>query len=197
MTNLKAWRLRKRATLSEAASLGAGHNPDGDFPDKELVGTIKTIEKALIEVAESAPDELDADVSWVEAISFDFEDESGIDPYKTTVDTKKVARWFKQAGMNHDFAVLEPEVAREDFLDPDHLRFAPELALAVHAWRGLLERDVGPGGVLKAIENWVREHPEVWQGKGSLGNDATGRIAKVANWNKVGGATPTPSVKKP
>ena len=80
----------------------------------------------------------------------------------------------------------------DDFMDPDHDHFAPELDLAVKAWRALSSVRKTPGGVTTAIRKWLDANPQAWMGDGDqASNECKERIKTVVNWNKRGGPDKT------
>lgn len=110
---------------------------------------------------------------------------------KSTVDAEDLRAWLKSRGFSNGFFLRDNSASSDDFMDSDHDHFAPELALAVKAWRALSSTQKNRGGVIATIEKWIDDHPEEWGPLNCAGTDPKKRIATVANWNKVGGASRT------
>lgn len=111
---------------------------------------------------------------------------------ETTVATDNLRAWMESKGRTPAFFFPPKDtVAQDDFMDPNHDHFAPELALAVKAWRALASVQKTPGGVRATIEKWIEANPNEWGPLDCSGTDPKARIATVANWNKGGGASRT------
>ncbi|WP_374292898.1 hypothetical protein [Paenirhodobacter enshiensis] len=117
----------------------------------------------------------------------------------TTVDVPDLRKWLASRGHATGFffpsKASPSEASPDDFMDPDHDHYAPELALAVKAWRALASTQKMKGGVKATLEKWLLEHPEEWgplavtgDGKKNNGADLRERLTTVANWNKGGGS---------
>lgn len=75
----------------------------------------------------------------------------------------------------------------QPYLDPHHMHYANELAVAVKAWLALYSK----GGRYKPGRGHINQIKEVMDGTG-LSGEAIKRIAKVVNPNKDGGSPVTP-----
>ncbi|WP_298928114.1 hypothetical protein [uncultured Ramlibacter sp.] len=74
-----------------------------------------------------------------------------------------------------------------DYLRPDHPRYTPKLAAAVHAWEAVTEPL--PGSTTKqSLEKWLTENASRFD----LSGKAIGECAAVSNWMTKGGAPKTP-----
>jgi len=117
---------------------------------------------------------------------------------RTYVNVEDVKKWLRQRGFTKGFfftsTAVEPysstlnAVESDDFTDQSHEHFAPELVLAVAAWRALAQTQKFPRGPKAAICAWIEGHPEEWRGEGALSSATKDRIATLVNWNKSGGA---------
>lgn len=112
---------------------------------------------------------------------------------KSTVKADDIRAWLRSKGACDGFFVNmddPPQSAEaEDFMDPNHERFAPELALAVAAWRGVLNQRKIKTGTKAALEAWIKANTKAWQGGGDEPSPtAIERITTVANWRRTGGA---------
>ena len=67
--------------------------------------------------------------------------------------------------------------------DPKSTTYPIELELACQAWRAVSSTN-GKGTPKERITKWLKDNTD-------LSNSAIGRISIVANWKKLGGATPT------
>lgn len=112
----------------------------------------------------------------------------------TSVDVVALRAWLQSRGLSTGF--FFPTQSAEDlndFMNPDHDHFAPELDLAVKAWRALSSVRKTPGGATAAIRAWLDANPEAWAGDGAVSNECKERIKVVVNWNKRGGPDKTGS----
>lgn len=107
------------------------------------------------------------------------------------LDVGEIKAWLSAKGFRSGFFFPKTEAEPDDFMDPSHEHFAPELALAVAAWRALAQTQKHSRGPKASIETWISSNPAAWQGGAELSTSAKERIATVANWNRTGGATPT------
>ena len=109
----------------------------------------------------------------------------------SSVDVEDLRNWLKSRGNTSGFFFsVKVAVEPHDFMNPNHEQFAPELALAVKAWRAFssitLQR-----GVLAALESWIEKHPEEWGPIKAISKEQKTRITTIVNWNKKGGASRT------
>lgn len=112
---------------------------------------------------------------------------------KTVVEVESVRRWLRSKGAADGFFVTALGENFEghceaSFADPSHEHFAPELALAVLAWRALASEQKFVRGPKAAIEAWIDANPDAWLGEGRLSVSAKERITTLVNWKKTGGA---------
>lgn len=103
------------------------------------------------------------------------------------LDVDDLKAWLRSRGVTTGFFFAKAEAAPADFLDPEHERFAPELALAVSAWTGLADQPSFKRGVKAAIEAWIAANPDAWRGDEPASDSAKERIATVVNWKPKGG----------
>lgn len=113
---------------------------------------------------------------------------------RSTIDVEDLKAWLRSRG-HHTGFFFPPEEPRdagtESIVDPSHDHFAPELALAVSAWRALEHKSGFARGSKAAIEGWIDANPEAWLGGSDLSANAKDRIVTVVNWRKSGGAPST------
>lgn len=111
--------------------------------------------------------------------------------HETTVDVEDVRYWFAERGVHPPF--FFPNGIAEGFRNRQHPRYSPKLACAVAAWEAI-EKPQPNKSVKQSLEAWVVSNG-VNFGMGGDDNTVTqtaaGEVAKVANWNPKGGATPT------
>lgn len=112
----------------------------------------------------------------------------------TTIEVEALKAWLRSRGFTEGFFFPANETSPEDpasFMDPSHEHFAPELALAVSAWRALASEQRFVRGPKSAIESWIERNPDAWKGDGELSISAKERISVLVNWKKNGGAPST------
>lgn len=112
---------------------------------------------------------------------------------RTSVDVEDLKAWLRSRGFRDGFFVSDTDAekdedSREAFMDIKHDHFAPELAMAVSAWRALEGQSVFKRSPKASIERWIDENPDAWQGPAELGTTAKERIVTLVNWKKEGGA---------
>ena len=109
----------------------------------------------------------------------------------TTVEVDELKSWFLARGVAPHF--FFPEGVAESFRDRSHPRFSPKLATALAAWEAVRKPSKNKS-VKQSLVDWI-----ISNGVGyGLGNadgvvtpTAADEIAKIANWQTSGGATPT------
>jgi len=145
-----------------------------------------------------------------------------IDVSATRLTRKSLYDWYKRKGLMPDTAhsqqvahrkgmvidalPVEPQIVTATtsapllpppYLDPHNPLSPPELRVAAEAWHAITAqgdpRERGQG-VHDALVRWITENKTELQErhKVRLGTKAVERIAIVTNWNKAGGAAPTP-----
>lgn len=113
------------------------------------------------------------------------------DWHETTLVVDDVTAWFSSRSVYPAF--FFPDGKAEGFRNRHHPRYSPKLACAVAAWEAV-EHPQPKKSVKQSVEAWVTGNGVNY---GLAGEDGTvsptaaGEIAKVANWNRKGGATPT------
>jgi hypothetical protein len=193
LSSLDYWHLCDELTINEAAFLVLGRDPAenrnlSDLPPPGYEAVKKAISTAfrthkikglLVRGWASQGDE--------------FVDPTG-DIGKSIVDVTSLREWLISRGMSSGF-FFPPEPSQPGYLDRDHARYAPKLAAAVTAWQafeGVLTLGRSPKQVLT---EWLEEHAAEFGLSDKAGNpNKTGieDVAKVANWQLVGGAPKTP-----
>jgi hypothetical protein len=110
---------------------------------------------------------------------------------RTMLDVRDLKAWLKERGVKTGFFFPATKADEDDFMDSSHDHFAPELAMAVAAWRALSQERKFKQSPKATIRNWVENNPSEWKSKDELSTEAKERIAMVANWKRSGGANPT------
>lgn len=110
---------------------------------------------------------------------------------RTMLDVLGLKMWLQEKGFKTGFFFPATQANEDDFMDPSHEHFAPELAIAVAAWRALSQTQKFPQSPKATIKDWINNNPSEWQSKDELSSEAKERIAMVANWKRSGGANPT------
>ena len=118
------------------------------------------------------------------------------DVYASKVEAASLVQWLRSRGMNTGFFFPQEDSTsgEPDYLNPNHLRYAPKLAAAVRAWEAVTD----PGSrrtPKQALDKWLREHGAAYgltDDEGKAKETAIEEISKVANWNPNGGVPKTP-----
>ncbi|KAA8608536.1 hypothetical protein AL036_06500 [Salipiger aestuarii] len=107
----------------------------------------------------------------------------------TTIAEDDLKRWLRSKRFSSSFFFSEADApSGQEYLEPTHERFSPELAAAVAAWQALIPERKFKTSPKAAIESWLISNPDVWQGAEPMSSTARERIATLVNWNRIGGA---------
>jgi len=111
---------------------------------------------------------------------------------ESRVEVESLRAWLKGRGLRTGF-FFPTATGDPDYLDSGNDRYAAKLAGAVRAWQNFTPI---PGkSVKEALKKWLREHAAEFDLSSDDGNpNETGieEVAKVANWQRGGGAPKTP-----
>ncbi|MBV7459056.1 MULTISPECIES: hypothetical protein [unclassified Acidovorax] len=118
-----------------------------------------------------------------------------IDPWTSLIDVDALKRWLISRNLRPPFFFPDEEVHKgePDYLNPKHPRYSGRLAAAVNAW--LAVTDTEGTSPKRALEKWLREHAAQYEMTNEEGNPINQTVevcAKVANWDRNGGAPKTP-----
>jgi hypothetical protein len=208
------WHLHEELTIDQAASLVAGYDPellDVCKNDTSFHGTFKGFMAARTAIANAfrlkkitgtviPVYECDINGNIYGEVS------DSIDPSESRVDVDSLKSWLIGRGFRTGFFFPKNEdTAIPGYLNPDHPRFAPKLAAAVHAWEAMEDENLLQGkSVKRAIEDWLTSRYKEFllyhatknetngTNPGDINNSAISQAALVANWNPDGGAPKTP-----
>lgn len=112
----------------------------------------------------------------------------------TTVSVEALRSWLAGRGFRTGFFFPQVVEGEPDFLSPGHPRYAPKLAAAVKAWTAV--NDPGGKSPKQALVKWLRENSasfELSDDEGKPNEQGIEECAKVANWQRGGGAIRTPA----
>jgi hypothetical protein len=117
-----------------------------------------------------------------------------LDVTNSQVDVNSLRKWLATRGVTTGFFFPNPQP--HDYLDPGHPRYAPKLAAAVRAWMALEDQSLVIGKSPKqALTKWLRENAsefDLSDEDGKPNELGIEEAAKVANWQRTGGAPKTP-----
>lgn len=203
MESLDYWRLCDELTVIQAALLIVGEDPSADQsyvenwnPDVRPEGyeaAKAAISNALKRdsIKGKLIPELEYDINGNPNGAID----DSIDIATSFVEVKSLRDWLLRRGFKIGFFFPNTD-DDPDYLDPNHPRYAPKLAAAVHAWLAIDDEESTKGKTAKqALIKWLREHASEYRLSDSEGKpNETGieECAKVANWQEKGGAPKTP-----
>lgn len=115
---------------------------------------------------------------------------------ETTIKVTDLKAWLKSKGMTKGFFFSEEKNEAPGYLDPDHPLYSNTLSAAVRVWEAMQDPGLREGkGIKSAMESWLEMNYKslgLVRKDGGMSKSAIEDVAKVANWNKVGGATKTP-----
>lgn len=114
----------------------------------------------------------------------------------TTVLVEDLKTWLRGRGFNSGFFFPQADDG-PDFLDRNHVNYAPKLAAAIRAWQAVTTDPTLSFGmtVKKALLKWLRKNADrfgLTKEDGSPNEQGIEEIAKIANWDSKGGAPKTP-----
>lgn len=114
--------------------------------------------------------------------------ERAVDWGESRVRVADLRVWLKAKGLTGTFFDAGDGQMADEPLSPSRPRFAPELDLALAAWRAVSEAPTIKGTVKQALEAWIHDNPDAWRGDVPMSVGALDRIITVANWHRRGGA---------
>ena len=122
--------------------------------------------------------------------------ETGIDWEHTVIWRKELREWLLERQCTPKFFFPETS-GPPGYLNPEHPRYAPKLAAAVHAWLAMEHCAEADGQSAKqSILNWLRTHAHEYEGltdsQGKPVQQTIEYCARIVNWDPHGGAPRTP-----
>ena len=191
------WRLCDELSVVEAALLLQDEDPSGDYcyvedlkPNERPAGyeaaknaILRALAKGLIKGRLVPVEECN------EAIAEFYRFEPDLP--NSMVNVESLRNWLSSRGISTGF--FFPKQKTAEYLDPSHPRYAPKLAAAVHAW--LETAEIKGGTPKQALQKWLRNHAgqyDLSDEDGKLNEQGIEEVAKVANWQRSGGAPKTP-----
>ncbi|GAB5449550.1 hypothetical protein [Gymnodinialimonas sp.] len=112
---------------------------------------------------------------------------------RTTIELDDLKSWFKSRNFFPPF--FFPDGAADGFRDVSHPRYSPKLSAAVAAWEAV-KRPAPKKSPKQSLIDWIVSNGVAH----GLGNErqvvsptVADEVAKIANWQTAGGATPTHS----
>jgi hypothetical protein len=193
MEDFDYWQLCDELTVFQAAMLAADCDPSSQAEHCRWFEAAKNaisnalrrgaVTGKLVPIIEK---DYDAQRAW--------EIEDSIDIHKSRVEVDSLRKWLATRGVKGGF--FFPDAKPHDYLDPNHPRYAPKLAAAVRAWMALEdESSISGKSPKQALTKWLREHAsefELTDEDGKPNETGIEEAAKVANWQRTGGAPKTP-----
>ena len=200
MEGLDYWRLCEELSIVQAALLltdndpgGACSNVENWVSDRQPIGyrAAKTaisngLRRGLIK-GQLVP-VFDTDINGRELGAI----EGSIDVAQSRVEVESLRAWLRGRGLRTGF-FFPTATDDPDYLDTSNPRYAPKLAAAVRAWQAVI--DCGGKSPKQALTKWLREHAaefELSNDEGIPNETGIEEVAKVANWQRSGGAPKTP-----
>lgn len=206
MDELDFWRLCDDLTVIQAALLLAGCPPSQDVEYMVIHGSSAEKPRAYEAAREAIANALRRGTirgDIVPMYEYDIngnvrgEIEDSIDVRSSRVEVDSLRAFLGSRGFRTSFFFPERTVA-QDYLDSKHPRYAPKLAAAVYAWQATDGESATAGKSPKqALTKWLREHASEFgltDEEGKPNETGIEEAAKVANWQRSGGAPKTPGV---
>ncbi len=110
---------------------------------------------------------------------------------QTTVAIDDLKAWLSERGLFPLF--FFPSGVSDGFRDPSHPRYSAKLATAVAAWEKV-DRAAKRKSVKQSLSEWVVSNGTQFglgNSDGVVSQTAAEEVARIANWQTSGGATPT------
>ena len=193
MEGLDFWLLCDELSVVQAALLIVGADPGTqDFIDQQGAGNRPegyTAAKAALTNAIRG--------KRLRANIIEYEDVAEPSWHLTTVSVEDLRVWLRSRGINTGFFFQEPQ-ADPDYLSRSHDNYSPKLAAAIEAWKAVSGDDQLRRGktVKQAMIVWLRQHANEFgltKEDGYPNEQGIEEVAKIANWDKKGGAPKTPA----
>lgn len=204
MDSLDYWRLCSELNVVQAALLVAGEDPSvtAAYVEGRSVEDRPTGYEAAKAAISNALRRNHIEGTLVPIYEYDIngspcgEIENSIDIQESMVLVSSLRDWLVSRGFTKGF-FFEGEVAAPTYLDSSHSRYAPKLAAAIRAWEAVDNAALLSGKTPKqALMKWFRENATSFHLTDSEGrpvDQSIEEIAKVANWQPLGGAPKTPA----
>ena len=201
------WRLNDSLNIKDAAALIAGYEPiyvewkgleagyfqnENNHAESDGIARVNITLKALLGAikAESLPAKLRVvDYGPMEEPSTIWEE--------TEIKPDDLKEWLKSKGMTKCFFFPDKEESEvPGYMDPKHFHYSNTLHAAVKAWEAMQDPGQLKGKAIKtAMSDWLRSNYQEFKlakDDDSINESVIKEIAKIANWNKTGGAPSTP-----
>lgn len=125
-----------------------------------------------------------------------------IDTDKTTILRDDIKKWFDDRGVYPP--IFFPNGKKDDYMNPNHECYSPELALCVRAWEVAQTAHYDDKTVKQFIADWIKDNAKQYGWKNNqdekepMGEKKLQELASVANWQTKGGAVKgNPNLKEP
>ena len=199
------WRLARDLTVLQAVCLVADIDPDSEdavhcenWRADERPKGYNAVKTAITHAILSG--ELPAtirEIDWYNGSSSD-QPHGSIDWMHTTVNVSALKGWLVARGFHTGF--FFPDDSKPSnipaYLDPKHPRHSWKLAAAIKVWEAMEDSNLHKGkGKVEAMRVWLKSRYKELRliHNGEINNTGITEVAKVANWDKEGGAPTTPT----
>jgi hypothetical protein len=199
MNQIDYWRLAEELNVIQAALLILGLDP-ADHQDYIEQSSSEEKPKGYAAVSAALKNAVISDsLPATKDIQRSFSDPE-IQWKTTLIRVENLRDWLLERNFTDGFFV-DDRPRSMTFMEKDSQFYAHKLAAAVAAWNAVsLDENLLQGKSPKqALEKWLRENASQFgltKEDGNPSETAIEEIAKVANWNQVGGATKTPTRSK-
>lgn len=121
-----------------------------------------------------------------------------IDTEKTTILRDDIKKWFEERGVYP--SIFFPNGRRDDYMNPNHEAYSPELAICVKAWEMAQTSDYPNKTPKQFMMDWILANAKYYGVKfdktDEVGKKKAEELAKIANWATTGGAKKGNPLKK-
>lgn len=208
MQGIEHWKFLDELSVVEAALLSIDCDPQQYAKVEELEpeeqpdgyqASIRLITRAIL--AKKLPAKIK---NLAQPTHFGYDGEDLIPEYSpdwnlTTVMAEDLKAFYSSIDRTCEFFFGVKPRDIPDYLDKDHPCYSPKLAGAVQAWQAAAANNDLPQArsTKSTLRGWLEEHAdefELTRDGDSLNVSAIIEIAKIANWDRKGGAPKTPEL---
>lgn len=109
---------------------------------------------------------------------------NGIDPKETMIDREDLKNWLEDRGVYPP--LLFPNGKKDDYMDSNHLHYAPKLAVCVKAWEVAQTADLQGETYKQFMTNWISKNASSY-GVENQSVKVFESLASISNWATKGG----------
>lgn len=228
ISNNDLFKLMDRLSINEIGALIAGASPSDvyynhDYPNygdeycinrnsnmPDNVGEvfsiiIKVLKRAIIagELKAQIVTNTNQQALYLNDLKKDWVACGEIDTERTTITRDDIKDWLEARGVYP--SAFFPNGRKDDYMNPNHACYSPDLALCVKAWEVAQTAHYDNKTIKQFMTEWIKANAHTYKWKNSpkkpnepMSDKKAEELASVANWNTKGGAVKgNPNLKEP